>query len=203
MNIRSLMQALGSCYTYMEEFEPLFEKVGLNMHMMKPQTILEFLNRLQAVCKKDVIANANTILDSDLLCVFASCFLILPFVSTSSSLEDAAKVAQILQLDRFFGIANTTVMQCSIIATKREETIRELLDDRVFLDLIGRNEYQGVRWFRGESFQECMYLTYLSKAIHAKEALSSKQEKQLCKEISTWLRKGSEAQYRLDNLLKP
>ena len=201
INIRNLMQALGSCYTYMEEFDPLFEKVGLNMHMMKPQTILELLKKLEAVCKKDVIANANTIMDQDLLCVFASCFLILPFVSSSTGLEEAVKVAQILQLDRFFGASKTTVLMCSIIATIREESIRELLEDRVFLDLIGRNEYQGVRWFRGESFQECMYLTYLSKAIHAKEALTSKQEKQLCKEISAWLKKGSAAQYRLDNLL--
>ncbi|MBO6049334.1 MAG: alpha-amylase [Spirochaetales bacterium] len=201
VNIRNLMQALGSCYTYMEEFDPLFEKVGLNMHMMKPQTVLELLKKLEAVCKKDVLANANTIMDQDLLCVFAACFLILPFVSSSTSLEDAVKVAQILQLDRFFGVPKTTVLMCSIIATTREESIQELLEDRVFLDLIGRNEYQGVRWFRGESFQECMYLTYLSKAIHSKEALSAKQEKILCKEISTWLKKGSAAQYKMDNLL--
>ena len=28
INRRNIMQALGSCYTYMEEFDPLFDKIG-------------------------------------------------------------------------------------------------------------------------------------------------------------------------------
>jgi len=201
MNRRNIMQALGSCYTYMEEFDPLFDKIGLNMHLMKPQTILDLLNRLQSICRREVFANANTIMDNDLLSVFAAGFLTMPFISANSSLEDAAKVVQILQLDRFFGIPMATASMCAIIATKRDESVRELLENRVFLDLIGRNEYQGVRWFRGEAFQECMYLLFLSKAIHAEEDLSDEQEMQIRKEISMWLKKGSSAQYRLDNLL--
>ena len=201
MNRRNIMQALGSCYTYMEEFDPLFDKIGLNMHLMKPQTILDLLNRLQSICRREVFANANTIMDNDLLSVFAAGFLTMPFISANSSLEDAAKVVQILQLDRFFGIPMATASMCAIIATKRGESVRELLENRVFLDLIGRNEYQGVRWFRGEAFQECMYLLFLSKAIHADEDLSDEQEMQIRKEISMWLKKGSAAQYRLDNLL--
>ena len=195
------MQALGSCYTYMEEFDPLFDKIGLNMHLMKPQTILDLLNRLQSICRREVFANANTIMDNDLLSVFAAGFLTMPFISANSSLEDAAKVVQILQLDRFFGIPKATASMCAIIATKRGESVRELLENRVFLDLIGRNEYQGVRWFRGEAFQECMYLLFLSKAIHADEDITDEQEMQIRKEISKWLKKGSAAQYRLDNLL--
>jgi hypothetical protein len=201
MNRRNIMQALGSCYTYMEEFDPLFDKIGLNMHLMKPQTILDLLNRLQSICRREVFANANTIMDNDLLSVFAAGFLTMPFISANSSLEDAAKVVQILQLDRFFGIPMATASMCAIIATKRDESVRELLENRVFLDLIGRNEYQGVRWFRGEAFQECMYLLFLSKAIHADEDLSDEQEMQIRKEISMWLKKGSSAQYRLDKLL--
>ena len=201
MNRRNIMQALGSCYTYMEEFDPLFDKIGLNMHLMKPQTILDLLNRLQSICRREVFANANTIMDNDLLSVFAAGFLTMPFISANSSLEDAAKVVQILQLDRFFGISMATASMCAIIATKRDESVRELLENRVFLDLIGRNEYQGVRWFRSEAFQECMYLMFLSKAIHAEEDLSDEQEMQIRKEISMWLKKGSSAQYRLDNLL--
>ena len=95
----------------------------------------------------------------------------------------------------------STVSMCSIVATFRKESIAELLETRSFLDLIGRNEYQGIRWFRGEAFQECMYLSFLSKAIHSKEALTDKQEAQMRKEIDSWLKKGSAAQYRLDNLL--
>ena len=201
INRRNIMQALGSCYTYMEEFDPLFDKIGLNMHLMKPQTILDLLNRLQSICRREVFANANTILDNDLLSVFAAGFLTMPFISANSSLEDAAKVVQILQLDRFFGIPKATASMCAIIATKRGESVRELLENRVFLDLIGRNEYQGVRWFRGEAFQECMYLLFLSKAIHADEDITDEQEMQIRKEISKWLKKGSAAQYRLDNLL--
>ena len=201
INKRNVMQTLGSCYTYMEEFDPLFDKIGLNMHLMKPQTILELLNRLQDICSREVFANANTIMDEDLASIFASCFLILPFISQTSSLEDAVKTVQTLQLDRFFGKPMSTLSMSAIVATYRKESVLQLLEDRIFLDLIGRNEYQGIRWFRGEAFQECMYLSFLSKAINAKEAPTSRQESQFRKEIDSWLKRGAAAQYRLDNLL--
>ena len=64
MNRRNVMQTLGSCYTYMEEFDSLFSKIGLNMHIMKPQTILEMLGSMDAVCRNQLFSNGNAIMDS-------------------------------------------------------------------------------------------------------------------------------------------
>jgi len=200
MTKRSIMQALGSCYTYMEEFDSLFTKIGLNMHSMKPQAVLDFINRIQSVSSHDVFSNGNTIIDEDLAGVLAATFLVLPFVTAKSSVEDVMKTASILQLDRLFGLPMSTVSRCALLAVPQEKDIPELLGERAFLDLIGRNEYQGVRWFRGEAFQECMYLVYLSKAVNRTGKLTAKQEEAYGKEIGLWLRKASQAQYRLDNL---
>ena len=79
--------------------------------------------------------------------------------------------------------------------------IRVLLDDKTFLDLIGRNEYQGIRWFRGEAFQECMYLACFAKALGSKANLTSEDELEYRKEIDRWLRKGAEAHYKVDGLI--
>ncbi len=201
INMRNVMQMLGSCYTYMEEFDPLFAKIGLNLHLMKPQMVLDLLNRIQAVCSHDVFANANTIMDNDIVAVFAAGFLVLPFLNSKSSIEDAARTAQMLQLDRFFSMPRSTVSMCAIISTRQDKNVKELLEDNTFLDLIGRNEYQGIRWFKGEAFQECMYLSFLSKAIYAKEEITDEEELAFRKEINTWLKRGSDAQYRLDNLI--
>lgn len=200
-NKRSVMQTLGSCYTYMEEFDSLFAKIGLNMHIMKPQQVLDLVNRLQDVCQRNVFANGNTIMDTDLVAIIAAGFLILPFLFPKSTIDDAARVGSMLQLDRFFSLPKSTIGMCAITATYQRDSIKDLLNNNTFLDLIGRNEYQGVRWFRGEAFQECMYLAYLSKALHSENPITDAEELLYRKEISTWLRRSADAQYRLDNLV--
>ena len=194
------MQILGSCYTYMEEFESVFEKLGIRMHSMKPQTIIELLNKIEEACKLDVFANANIIMNDDLTVVVASAFLMLPFVSKHTTLEDAMKVAHSLNLSTFFNVPSAIVSRSALLVADVHQSIEQLLKDKVFLDLIGRNEYQGVRWFRGESFQECMYLVYFAKVINNKIALNAKTIETCKKEIDSWLRRSSSAQYKLDNL---
>ena len=74
-------------------------------------------------------------------------------------------------------------------------------EEKPFLDLIGRNEYQGVRWFRGESFQECMYLACLADAVAEGKDLTEEQVASFREEIDRWLHRCGDAQYKLDNLL--
>ena len=111
------------------------------------------------------------------------------------------KVVKHLQLDRFFELDEPTLARCAIITAKQNLDIDALLKDQTFLDLIGRNEYQGVRWFRGEAFQECMYLAVFTKALAGKGKLSADEELAFRQEIDKWLRRGAEAHYKVDGLL--
>ncbi|MCQ2412504.1 MAG: alpha-amylase family glycosyl hydrolase [Sphaerochaetaceae bacterium] len=198
---RNIMQSLGSCYTYMEELETLFAKLGLNMHVMRPQTIVDLLGKLDEVCSFKVFSNANTIMDDDIVTSFAAYFLVMPFMQSNAKMEDVYRISQILQLDRFFDAPEAITTRCAILAVKQIASVQELLSERTFLDLIGRNEYQGVRWFRGESFQECMYLSFLSRALSAKDEITEESELAMRKEMDSWLRRCADAQYQLDNLL--
>ena len=198
---RNVMQTLGSCYTYMEEFDSLFAKIGLNLHLMKPQMILDVLNNLEAVCSLPVFSNGNMILGADLPKIFAAAFLTMPFLSANATLEEAVKIVKHLQLGRFFELDEPTLARCAIITAKQNLDMETLLTDQTFLDLIGRNEYQGVRWFRGEAFQECMYLAVFTKALGRKEKISAEEELAFRQEIDKWLRRGAEAQYKVDGLL--
>ena len=201
VNRRNVMQTLGSCYTYMEEFDSLFSKIGLNMHIMKPQMILDILNSLEEVCSFPVFANANTILDAELPKICAAAFLTLPFLSASATLEEAVRVVQHLQLDRFFETDASVLARSALLTAKQDLDINVLLEDRTFLDLIGRNEYQGIRWFRGEAFQECMYLACFARALGSKKKLTAEDEMSFRKEIDKWLRRSAQAQYKVDALI--
>lgn len=202
VNKRNIMQALGTCYTYMEEFDSLFAKIGLNMHIMKPQIMLQLINSVEKICKHKVFANGNIIQDNDLVIAIAASLLVAPFLTSESTMEDAVRTAQLLQLETFFGAPSAIISRCAIIIAARELSIDELLNDKTFLDLIGRNEYQGVRWFRGESFQECMYLVYFSNALKSKKVITEKRELEIRKEIDMWLRRCADANYKLDNLVR-
>ena len=199
-NRRNIMQTLGSCYTYMEEFDSLFSKIGLNMHIMKPQNVLDLLGRLEKVCALDVFSNANTILDTDMAVIAAASFLVLPFVSAKATLAEVLKTARILQLDRFFETSPAVTSRCALLVSDCGCDMEKLLKDESFLSLIGANEYQGVRWFRGEAFQECMYLAHFSDAVNSENGPGPSEEEKYRKSIDFWLRRAAGASYRLDNL---
>ena len=86
--------------------------------------------------------------------------------------------------------------------------MEELLCNKTFQMLIGCNEYQGVRWYRGEAFQECMYLNVLSQAMQCMDKGADKGvdadecTKESEKELRKWLDRSNQAQYRLDNLIE-
>ena len=168
---------------------------------MKPQMILDILNRLDDVCSIPVFSNGNMVLGADLPKIFAAAFLTLPFLSANATLEEAVKVVKHLQLGRFFELDEPTLARCAILTAKQNLEIDNLLTDQTFLDLIGRNEYQGVRWFRGEAFQECMYLAVFTQALGSKEKPTAEEELAFRQEIDRWLRRGAEAHYKVDGLL--
>ena len=82
----------------------------------------------------------------------------------------------------------------------------ELLENKTFQMLIGCNEYQGVRWYRGEAFQECLYLNVLSNTLADKSVKDGKVTQQCIKkaekELDKWLTRSSKANYKLNNLME-
>lgn len=203
-NKKGLMQTLGTCYTYMDELSGLFEKLGLHPRRMKPQTILEIINALEDLCRRKPFQNANLILEDTLATVVSTALLEIPFVDPDDAdLSETFEIARTLQLDRLFGVQPSIALRGSLLVASRPTAIGELLCTKPFQTLIGCNEYQGVRWYRGEAFQECMYLSILSNALRRMFAgddaatISNEGEKELRK----WLDRGNDAQYRLENLL--
>lgn len=203
-NKKGLMQTLGTCYTYMDELSGLFEKLGLHPRRMKPQTILEIINALEDLCRRKPFQNANLILEDTLATVVSTALLEIPFVDPDDTdLSETFEIARTLQLDRLFGVQPSIALRGSLLVASRPTAVGELLCTKPFQALIGCNEYQGVRWYRGEAFQECMYLSILSNALRRMFAgddaatISNESEKELRK----WLDRGNAAQYRLENLL--
>ncbi len=206
-NKKGIMQTLGTCYTYMEELNGLFEKLGLHPKRMKAQTILAMINDLEVIGKTKPFQNANLILEDSLAMVVSAAFLEMPFLhSDSSSLEEMFNIAKTLQFDRLFEVQPTMALRCAILTCSAPKAMEDLLENKIFQILIGCNEYQGVRWYRGEAFQECLYLNILSKTF-ADKSINNGKLAQSCideaeAELDQWLTKSSKANYRLDNLVK-
>ncbi len=199
-NKKGVLQTLGTCYTYMEELNGLFEKLGLHPKRMKAQTILEMINNLEIICKTKPFQNGNLIMEDSLATVASAAFLEMPFLhSDNSTLEDTVNIARILHLDRLFEVQPTMAIRCGILTCTTPKDINNLLKDKTFQMLIGCNEYQGVHWYRGEAFQEALYLNVLSKAVNNKGIRDLSETE---KELDKWLRRNSQANYRLNNLLE-
>ena len=202
-NKKGVLQTLGTCYTYMDELSGLFEKLGLHPRRIKPQAILEIINSIETICRNKPFQYANLILE-DSLCSVVSCALLeIPLINpTCASIGETFEIAQTLQLDRLLEIDSSLALRCSILTSTSPKDIQELLCNKLFQALIGCNEYEGIRWYRGEAFQECLYLDLLSKAVHDldKNNLDA-QLKEYEKELRAWLKKGEKAQYKFDNLL--
>lgn len=191
-----ILQTLGTCYTYIEELAGSFEKLGINMHHMKPAVILEKIKLVEEVCKKDVFANGNGIIEDDLPVLVGSAFLLLPFVDQNTTVQEALEAARALMLDRFFGYKPDVVFRSALLAAPKALSVEQLIDNPAFLFLIGCNEYQGVRWFRGECCQECIYTAVLAMAL----AEGENKDMDYKSYLGHWLSKARNAQYKVDNL---
>jgi hypothetical protein len=196
-NKKGVLQTLGTCYTYMEELTGLFEKLGLHPKRMKAQTILAEINKLEAISKTKPFLNGNLIMEESLATVVSAAFLEMPFLHfETSTLEEAVKVAQILQLDRLFEVQPTMAIRCGVLTCSTPKEMELLLKDKTFQMLIGCNIYQGIHWYRGEAFQECLYLNVLSKALINPQYSSKEAEE----ELEKWLTRSAKASYKLNNL---
>lgn len=190
----------------MEELNGLFEKLGLHPKTIKAQTILGMINELEIVGKTKPFQNANLILEDSLATVVSAAFLEIPFLhSDSSSLEEMFNIAKTLQFDTLFEVSPTMALRCALLTSSTPKTIEELLKDKTFQLLIGCNEYQGVCWYRGEAFQECLYLHVLSKTLNDKNVKDGEVTQEYIEEAETeldkWLTRSSKANYKLENLI--
>ncbi len=202
-NKKGVLQTLGTCYTYMDELSGLFEKLGLHPRRVKLQTILEIINSIEAICRNKPFQYANLILEDSLSAIVSAALLEIPLINPScASIGETFEIAQTLQLDRLLEIEAPLALRCSILTSTSPKDIQELLCNKIFQTLIGCNEYEGIRWYRGEAFQECLYLALLSKAVHNidKDNLDT-QLKEYEEELRKWLKKSENAQYKFDNLL--
>ncbi|MCR4676904.1 MAG: alpha-amylase [Sphaerochaetaceae bacterium] len=192
-----ILQTLGTCYTYIEELVGSLEKLGLNLKTMKPASVLDKLKKLEEVCSMDVFANGNGIIEEDLPYLAGVYFLLLPFVDKDATVSQTLETAQTLLLDRFFEYKPEVVYRGALLAAGKALSVGQLIENRAFLTLLGVNEYQGVRWFRGECCQECMFEAVLSQALNRKK---DDEEIDYKKELGYWLEKAQKAGYKVDNL---
>lgn len=206
-NKKGIMQTLGTCYTYMEELNGLFEKLGLHPKTIKAQMILGMINNIEVIGKTKPFQNANLILDDNLATVVSAAFLEIPFIhSNNSSLEEMFNIAKTLHFDRLFDVQPTIALRCALLTSTKPKEMKDLLEDKTFQILIGCNEYQGICWYRGEAFQECLYLNVLSKTLDDKNIkegqITEKCIKNAEEELDKWLKRSSKANYKLKNLIE-
>ncbi|MCQ2397916.1 MAG: hypothetical protein MJ052_01260 [Sphaerochaetaceae bacterium] len=194
------MQTLGTCYTYIEELEDLFAKIGLTVHRMKPAEVLDIINRIENVCREGVFTNGNVMLN-EMPVILSSAMLIMPFVNSRSSMEQVMYAARTVIADRFFETDPKIIYRCCILLAGNR-SVTELLSDRIFLDLIGENLYNNVRWFNGEAFQECMFLSCFASALFETEASVKPDIQSYEREIRKWLDICSRADYKLEKLVQ-
>ena len=199
VNIKNIMQTLGSYYVYLDEISELVERFGLNYKSVTSSDILDLLNRIDNLCKIEVFTNGNLIMDSDLAVIAATAFIIRPFVNANTTIKDAVKIIEKLKLARFFDCSESLVAKASILVLQNTINIETLLNDEDFCNLAGANEYKGITWYRGEDMQDCLYLANLADAINS----ASITDPEIFEDkLRIWLVRNSEAGYRLDNLRK-
>lgn len=192
---REILQNLANCYTYMDELRDVFSKIGLQTRELKPADIVGLITRLEQVCKWEVFSDGGIILGDQLATVFEGAFILLPFAGERDSLQDVMNKARTLMLDRLFETDLAFISRSALLVSKDTRKIRELLDNNAFLALMGRNEYQGICWYNGEAFQECMFIACLADAL-----LNGATEEESREAVKTWLRKNSAAGYKLVGL---
>ena len=194
---RDVMQTLATCYTYIEEFENLLNRLDLNLRPIKPELVIANVKRIEDVCKLKIFSNGNTIIQDDLVKIISAAFIIMPVVPQHCTLEDAVKACRTLMLDRFFSSDSRIVERCSIFASLQPKNIEDLLCNSQFLELIGSNYYKNVQWFNGDYCPECIYMNCLSKAFFDYTEID---ETEYEKEIGNLLRRCTNAAYKLEGL---
>lgn len=192
---KKFLQLLGEFYTYIEEFRPVLKSIGLEVKQTKPTTMVSLIERINEVSKEKPFNYGNQIIDN-MVDIFTTMFILYPFVEKGDSLETLIKKSETLLVDNFLGCEKVVMYQGALLCTDTKDQIDSLLQDKVFLHLIGTNEYNGILWYKAEYFQECLYLIIISELIKNNEKSVEESEKLL----AHWLKKDSLSQYKLDIL---
>ena len=155
--------------------------------------------------------------------IFNAYLMTKPFLSPEDNLDETSAVVEDLLLTHFFSHAREQlhvdtmqlhhVMQGVVLLAAIPEflleaktyakatsasLLKQLFDLPFFAHYVGCNEYQGVRWYRKESFQEALFLLCLGAILkNGSSALAP-----MSAFITDWLRKDLVAEYQVERLLE-
>lgn len=192
---KEILHILANGYTYLEELNELFARLGLHVSDMKPARVLKLISRIEKVSKQQIFSDGGTILSDQFATIVSAALVLLPFTGDGCSLYDAMGKVRTLMLDRLYEQDLSFISRAALLVCKDPLEIEQLLNNDCFLDLIGRNEYQGICWYKGEAFQECMYTACFADAVN-----NGTDNKKSSETIKYWLRKNATAGYKVAGL---
>lgn len=191
-------------------------------HDVPAQEALSFIQKLSSLFSSPeapVFASGGRIREEYPI-VLASALFLLPFISPDTPMDVAMKYSDMLMLDRFF----RTAMPSSVTDTDTirrlchegalsaslnsgaawlyppgyspSSVMMTLLEFPAFRELIGCNEYQGVTWYRKESFQDALFTVVVASSTVLENSDGSDAEGLL----AALLEKERQSGYRIDGL---
>lgn len=124
-------------------------------------------------------------------------FLILqPIAKKAENPAEILSASERMMLSSVIGTDAQSIHMAALACNRNRDTIEELLEDRSFRLIIGANMYQGVMWFRSESFLCAAASCLFGQSLEEKRLNELKYEKL----YSFWLEKVHKSKYILDNL---
>ena len=193
-----------------------------------PKQVLQELQNLMSCFDEDLSGNlfldGARIMDELPLLVIAS-LMLKAFLPHDTALHEAGSVAQSLLLPEFFADIAAEIngdsaqlermLQRSIFLTldvkevsrellKEEpspkQILQQLLDSPEFCHAIGVNEYQQVRWYHKENFQDTVFLIFLGVCIHSGSEVIEAAKRILLALLKSDLHAGYQVQKLLEQL---
>lgn len=191
-----ILQTLGGYYTYLEEIEGLFGKLELSVKHTKPQDIMDLLNKIENLSKTKTFSTGNFILKDELPVIISAAFALFPFVKKNAPLSNIMNALKRLMLNRLYDKNMEIIGRAALLLADPSEKISDYLRNDDFMQLLQVNLYKDILWYKGENFQECLYVSYFARAIKSE----SFDEAECDKEIKYWMLRDINAEYKLDNL---
>ncbi|PKL14333.1 MAG: alpha-amylase [Spirochaetae bacterium HGW-Spirochaetae-8] len=155
--------------------------------------------------------------------IFNAYLMTKPFLAPGDGIDETAAVVEDLLLTHFFTNARETLhvdtaqlrhlLQGAVLLAATPEflleartyskttsvsLLKQLFDLPFFARFVGCNEYQGVLWYRKESFQEALFLLCLGSILRNGESSLAP----LYTFITDWLRKDLVAEYQVGRLIE-
>ena len=159
------------------------------------EEIIDLINKFKLLCSKQVFLSGNTLIDN-FYKIISVYLIIKPLVSVKTTLKEALILVDKYRLNEFIECDPYSSHLSGLLSVSGNYTMEELLENEEFQLLIGANTYEGVNWYKSESFQDCLYVYFFGKSLLGKRIYIKKIEK----EIAYWLNKDCKSSYFLDNL---